>query len=184
MDAQHPAPTGRHILYSIWQRVVGSQEAFYTCSDVDFGGSNTPTPTPTPTPTDTPTPTPTPTPTETPTPTPTPTETEQPSGSWQAGTSYAVGDRVTYNGASYECRQAHTAIVAGNRRTPPRSGARSEPGTMRRNVSTYGALALLAVCGLLLIVQCGALRRSSSGGPAPAARGGSGFNATDVMFCR
>jgi chitin-binding protein len=113
-----PPRTGRHILYSIWQRVVGSEEAFYTCSDVDFGGSNTPTPTPTPTPTDTPTPTPTPTPTETPTPTPTPTE--QPSGSWQAGTSYAVGDRVTYNGVAYECRQAHTAIAGWE---PPNTAA-------------------------------------------------------------
>jgi uncharacterized protein (DUF305 family) len=53
---------------------------------------------------------------------------------------------------------------------------------MRRNVSVYGALALLAVCGLLLIAQCGAAGGSSSGGPAPAARGGAGFNATDVMF--
>lgn len=95
-----PQRTGRHILYSIWQRVVGSAEAFYTCSDVDFGGSN-PTPTPTPTPTGTATPTPTPTPTTTPT---------QPAGTWAAGASYKAGDRVTYQGASYECVQAHTAI--------------------------------------------------------------------------
>lgn len=54
---------------------------------------------------------------------------------------------------------------------------------MRRSVSAYGALALLAACGLLLIVQCGATGGSSSGGPAPAAaRGGPGFNSTDVMF--
>ncbi|WP_207945303.1 lytic polysaccharide monooxygenase auxiliary activity family 9 protein, partial [Actinomadura rubrisoli] len=39
-----PQRTGRHILYSIWQRVVGSNEAFYTCSDVDFGGTNEPAP--------------------------------------------------------------------------------------------------------------------------------------------
>ncbi|GII96993.1 lytic polysaccharide monooxygenase auxiliary activity family 9 protein [Sinosporangium siamense] len=32
-----PQRTGRHILFSIWQRVVGSEEAFYTCSDVTFG---------------------------------------------------------------------------------------------------------------------------------------------------
>ncbi|WP_283138039.1 lytic polysaccharide monooxygenase auxiliary activity family 9 protein [Rhizohabitans arisaemae] len=31
-----PQRTGRHIIYSIWQRVVGSEEAFYTCSDVVF----------------------------------------------------------------------------------------------------------------------------------------------------
>lgn len=32
-----PPRTGRHLIYSIWQRVEGSDEAFYTCSDVDFG---------------------------------------------------------------------------------------------------------------------------------------------------
>ncbi|WP_433334677.1 DUF305 domain-containing protein [Spirillospora sp. CA-294931] len=39
----------------------------------------------------------------------------------------------------------------------------------------YGALALIGACVLLLFVQCGA----GSAGPA---RGGRGFNATDVMF--
>lgn len=32
-----------------------------------------------------------------------------PGGTWQAGTSYAVGDTVTYGGTTYRCRQAHTA---------------------------------------------------------------------------
>ncbi|MEV1001864.1 lytic polysaccharide monooxygenase [Nonomuraea sp. NPDC050202] len=93
-----PQRSGRHILYSIWQRVVGSNEAFYTCSDVDFGGGNPTTPTPTPTPTATPTPTPTPT-------------ASQSGGTWRAGTAYRVGDRVTYNGLTYECTQAHTALT-------------------------------------------------------------------------
>ncbi|HEV2783285.1 MAG TPA: lytic polysaccharide monooxygenase [Actinophytocola sp.] len=90
-----PARTGRHILYSIWQRVVGSDEAFYTCSDVDFGGGTTPPPTTSPTP-----------PPTTTTTTPPPS-----SGTWAAGTSYQVGARVTYNGVGYTCRQAHTAIA-------------------------------------------------------------------------
>ena len=30
---------------------------------------------------------------------------------WAAGTAYSVGYRVTYQGATYECLQAHTAIV-------------------------------------------------------------------------
>jgi len=97
-----PQRTGRALIYSIWQRVVGSEEAFYTCSDVDFGGGGGGNPTPTPTPT------PTVSPTKSPTPTPTPT---QGGGTWAAGTTYQVGDRVTYAGKTYQCRQAHTAIA-------------------------------------------------------------------------
>ncbi len=37
-----PQRSGRHILFSIWQRVVGSNEAFYTCSDVVFSGGTNP----------------------------------------------------------------------------------------------------------------------------------------------
>ncbi|SEL09524.1 chitin-binding protein [Roseateles sp. YR242] len=36
-----PKRTGKHVLYSIWQR-SDSGEAFYGCSDVDFGGGATP----------------------------------------------------------------------------------------------------------------------------------------------
>lgn len=36
-----PAKSGRHIIYSIWQR-SDSPEAFYNCSDVNFGGSSGP----------------------------------------------------------------------------------------------------------------------------------------------
>ncbi|GAA1809506.1 DUF305 domain-containing protein [Actinomadura chokoriensis] len=50
-------------------------------------------------------------------------------------------------------------------------------------MSTYAALVLLAACGLLLAVQCGAVGGSSADGSAPATpRGGGGFNGTDVMF--
>lgn len=95
-----PQRSGRHILYSIWQRVVGSNEAFYTCSDVNFGGGTNPSPSPTPTVTVSPTSSPTPTPTVT-----------QPGGTWAAGTAYRAGDRVTYNGSTYECLQPHTALT-------------------------------------------------------------------------
>ncbi len=103
-----PQRSGRHILYSIWQRVVGSQEAFYTCSDVDFGGGTQPSPTVSPT--QSPTQSPTPSPTRPPTASPTTSPTGQPGGTWQAGTTYPVGARVTYNGLTYQCRQAHTAL--------------------------------------------------------------------------
>lgn len=35
---------------------------------------------------------------------------------WKAGTAYKIGDVVTYNGVTYECRQAHTSIATW---TPP-----------------------------------------------------------------
>lgn len=90
-----PQRTGRHLIYSIWQRVVGSAEAFYTCSDVDFGGGTNPPPT-----------------TSNPTPPPTTTTTvPPPSGTWAAGTTYQLGNRVTHNGLGYECTLAHTAIA-------------------------------------------------------------------------
>jgi len=100
-----PPRTGRHIIYSIWQRVIGSEEAFYTCSDVDFGGGA-----PSPPPTSTPTPPP-----------PTSPTTPPPSGgTWTAGTSYQAGAGVTYNGLAYQCRQAHTAIPGWE---PPNAAA-------------------------------------------------------------
>jgi predicted carbohydrate-binding protein with CBM5 and CBM33 domain len=60
---------GRHIIFSIWER-SDSPEAFYNCSDVDFGGSGgSPRPT-SPTTTTTTTPPPTTTTTQPPAPTP------------------------------------------------------------------------------------------------------------------
>ncbi|TDD79539.1 carbohydrate-binding protein, partial [Actinomadura rubrisoli] len=41
----------------------------------------------------------------------TPPSTPAPSGTWTAGKSYTAGDKVTYNGSSYECVQAHTATA-------------------------------------------------------------------------
>ncbi|NLU69044.1 lytic polysaccharide monooxygenase [Streptomyces sp. HNM0574] len=37
IDADVPQKSGRHLVYSVWQR-SDSPEAFYTCSDVTFGG--------------------------------------------------------------------------------------------------------------------------------------------------
>ncbi|WP_371783760.1 lytic polysaccharide monooxygenase auxiliary activity family 9 protein [Streptosporangium subroseum] len=97
--------SGRHLIYSIWQR-SDSPEAFYTCSDVTFGGTVSPSPTPTVTPT--PTPPVTPKPTPTPTPTPTPPGSAQ---AWRTGVSYATGALVTYSGATYRCLQSHTSLT-------------------------------------------------------------------------
>lgn len=43
IDVVLPARTGKHVIYSIWQRSL-SEEAFYSTSDVDFGQSTEPQP--------------------------------------------------------------------------------------------------------------------------------------------
>ncbi|GIE31387.1 cellulose-binding protein [Actinoplanes italicus] len=96
--------SGRQTVLARWN-ISDTVNAFYSCVDLNFGGATNPTPTPT-----TPSPTPTtPRPT-TPAPT-TPAPTNPGSTTWAAGTAYKAGDRVTYNGASYQCRQAHTALA-------------------------------------------------------------------------
>lgn len=93
--------TGRHTLLAIWN-VADTPMAFYSCVDLQIGGGGSPNPT---------TPPPNPTPSQT-TPPPNPTTPPaQPGGSWTAGTTYQVGATVTYGGATYRCRQAHTALV-------------------------------------------------------------------------
>ena len=89
--------TGRQTILARWN-IADTTNAFYSCVDVNIGGGTTTPPT-TP---------PTTAPTTAPTTNP-PTTT--PTGTWKAGTAYKVGDVVTYNGVSYRCRQAHTAIV-------------------------------------------------------------------------
>ncbi|MBX6385128.1 MAG: lytic polysaccharide monooxygenase [Microbispora sp.] len=89
--------TGRQKVLAIWN-VADTANAFYACIDLQVGGGGTPSPTPSPTPTRTPSPSPTPAPTV-------------PAGTWAPGTAYKVGDRVTYNGVTYQCIQAHTALV-------------------------------------------------------------------------
>jgi len=94
--------TGRILVLARWN-IADTGNAFYSCVDLQVGGGGNPTPTPTQ---------PSPTPTTNPTPTPTPTATTPPAGgTWKAGTAYKVGDRVTYGGVTYQCRQAHTAIT-------------------------------------------------------------------------
>ncbi|WP_330463927.1 lytic polysaccharide monooxygenase [Micromonospora zamorensis] len=94
--------SGRQKILAVWN-ISDTANAFYSCIDVQIGGGGSnPIPTPTPTPTTSPTPRPTPT--------ATPTTPPAPGGSWTTGRAYQVGDQVTYGGATYRCRQAHTAI--------------------------------------------------------------------------
>ncbi|MGH3680511.1 MAG: lytic polysaccharide monooxygenase, partial [Natronosporangium sp.] len=106
MPGELPAgKSGRHLIYSIWQR-ADSPEAFYTCSDVVFGDETPPT-TPPPT-----TPPPTTPPPTTPPPT-TPPPSSPPPGevvAWQPHTGYQPGDLVTFGGQVFACRQTHTSL--------------------------------------------------------------------------
>ena len=96
--------SGRQTVLARWN-IADTVNAFYSCVDVNIGGGTT---NPTPTPTATSSPTPRPTATTNP---PSPTPTNPGATTWAAGTAYKVGDRVTYNGRSYQCRQAHTALA-------------------------------------------------------------------------
>jgi chitinase len=74
----------------------------------------TPTGSASPTPTQTtagPSPSPTPSATTSPTPSVSPTTSSPSAPAWAPGVAYAVGQRVTYAGRTYQCRQAHTSMV-------------------------------------------------------------------------
>jgi len=93
--------SGRQKILAVWN-ISDTANAFYSCIDVQIGGGGgTPSPSPSTSPTASPTPKPS-------SASPTPSQTA--TGTWKAGTAYKVGDVVTYNGISYRCRQAHTAI--------------------------------------------------------------------------
>ncbi|MEU4381628.1 lytic polysaccharide monooxygenase [Micromonospora echinofusca] len=92
--------SGRQKVLAVWN-IADTANAFYSCVDLQVGGGGNPSPTASPTP---------PAPSPTPTPTAAPTTPPAPGGSWTAGRAYQVGDRVTYGGLTYRCRQAHTAI--------------------------------------------------------------------------
>ncbi|GAA2637284.1 lytic polysaccharide monooxygenase [Dactylosporangium fulvum] len=108
---------GRQKILAVWN-IADTANAFYNCVDVQIGGSGggaNPTPTKTAPPTRNPSPTKAPT-----TPAPSRSATTKPPASskppvqsgaaWAAGTTYRVGDVVTYDGRRYQCRQAHTSI--------------------------------------------------------------------------
>jgi predicted carbohydrate-binding protein with CBM5 and CBM33 domain len=91
--------TGRQTVLARWN-IADTVNAFYSCVDVNIGGG-TSSPPPTTSPTTSPT-----TPATTRPTTPPPA-----GGTWAVGTAYKTGDVVTYNGVSYRCLQAHTAIA-------------------------------------------------------------------------
>ncbi|MGW5055381.1 lytic polysaccharide monooxygenase [Actinokineospora sp. NPDC004072] len=87
--------SGRQKLLAVWN-IADTAMAFYNCVDLQVGGGGTIPPTTDPT---------------TPPTTPPTTTTPPATGTWAIGTAYSAGSTVTYNGASYRCLQAHTALA-------------------------------------------------------------------------
>ncbi|MGQ0838951.1 lytic polysaccharide monooxygenase [Actinokineospora sp.] len=92
--------TGRQKLLAVWN-IADTPMAFYSCVDLQVGGTPPTTPPPT---TTTP-------PTTTPPTTPPTTTTPPSSGTWVPNTAYATGAQVTHNGAAYRCVQGHTSLA-------------------------------------------------------------------------
>lgn len=103
--------TGRLLVLAVWN-VADTTNAFYSCVDLQVGGTTTPTSAgPTTTrPTTAPATTRPPASTRPPV-TSAPVTTPAGTTTWAAGTAYKVGDVVTYAGVSYRCIQAHTALA-------------------------------------------------------------------------
>jgi subtilisin family serine protease len=118
--------SGRHVRLNI-TTPAQTTDAAARIYELEVYGSAAPSPTPTATPRPGSTPTATATPTNTPRATPTPTNTPRATPTpttgggtaWAPGVFYAVGARVTYGGASYECLQAHTSLSGWEPATTP-----------------------------------------------------------------
>ncbi|GIN01478.1 lytic polysaccharide monooxygenase [Planomonospora venezuelensis] len=110
--------SGKQKVLAVWN-IADTAAAFYSCIDLQVGGTGggTPAPSPTqkpttpaPTPTKTATPAPLPSPTSVPKPTAVPTtHPTTPAGTWKRGGKYVIGNVVTYRGVKYRCIQSHTA---------------------------------------------------------------------------
>ena len=99
---------GRQKLLAIWN-IGDTANAFYSCVDLQLGGGGGNGGQPPSAPIALP-PNAIPPPTAA---TPAPSPVRAPAGAaqaWAAGSKYGVGDTVTYNGKTYRCLQAHTAL--------------------------------------------------------------------------
>jgi predicted carbohydrate-binding protein with CBM5 and CBM33 domain len=91
-------PSGRHLIFSRWN-IYDTPMAFYQCIDVNVGGGGTGGNPPVTNP-----------PAVPPTQPPTTTPPSTPGGTWAAWTQYAVGNTVTYGGATYRCILPHQSL--------------------------------------------------------------------------
>ncbi|GAA1583866.1 lytic polysaccharide monooxygenase [Actinoplanes couchii] len=105
--------SGKKTVLAVWN-IGDTPMAFYNCVDVNVGGggggASTPTTPPTKAPTTPPTTAPTTAPATTAPTTQAPAPVQGAEGAWAPGVAYKVGDKVTYEGVTYQVRQAHTSI--------------------------------------------------------------------------
>ena len=104
---------GRQKVLAVWN-IGDTVNAFYSCIDLNVGGGAASTPAPAPTatrPSSKPSSAPAPSPTVAPT-TKAPAVPIAAGSDWKAGTAYRTGDKVTYRGKTYECRQSHSSITS------------------------------------------------------------------------
>jgi predicted carbohydrate-binding protein with CBM5 and CBM33 domain len=107
--------SGKKTVLAVWN-IGDTPMAFYNCVDVNIGGTGSGTPVPTPTTAPTTAAPTTPPATTAPTTAPTATSTSSssapasPGKAWAPGVAYKINDVVTYEGVSYQCRQAHQSI--------------------------------------------------------------------------
>jgi predicted carbohydrate-binding protein with CBM5 and CBM33 domain len=91
---------GRQKVLAVWN-IGDTANAFYNCIDLNVGGSSGGPTAPTTAPT-------TKAPTKAPPTTTAPVS--EGSAGWAPGVAYRTGDKVTYQGKTYECRQSHSSI--------------------------------------------------------------------------
>ncbi len=97
---------GRQTVLAVWN-IGDTPMAFYSCVDLTVGGGGGPAPSATPPPSATTPPTTAPT-TAAPPPVAAPGGGGE--GSWAPGVAYRAGEKVTFDGRRYRCRQAHSSI--------------------------------------------------------------------------
>jgi chitin-binding protein len=152
--------TGRHMIYTIWQ-ASHSDQSYYLCSDVIFGGATNPPTTP-PNTSPSPSATPSPTPSSSPPPVGNCTATYRVTNSWQGGFQAEV--TVTAGSVATRTWVVHWNYAAGQTVTNIWNGSLLAPGphVMVGNAAWNGALAVNGT------TTFGFLGSSSGSNPAPA----------------
>ncbi|MEV6341874.1 lytic polysaccharide monooxygenase [Actinoplanes sp. NPDC051851] len=105
------AYSGDHTVLTVWN-IGDTANAFYSCVDLNINGSGSATSSPSPSPSASPSSSPTATVSASPSASASRSVSSASAGvaAWAPGVSYKTGDKVTYQGTTYQCRQSHSSI--------------------------------------------------------------------------